>query len=241
MSAIVLKDISVNFPIQGTQLHGSKASWFNKLTQRKEYYSALNEFSLTVREGDRVGLVGLNGAGKSTLLRVMGGIYTPSSGSVTVNGNVSSLFDLSTGFEMELNAIENIKVRLLLLGLNKDEIRDLTGEIVAFSELGDFIYQPIRTYSAGMFLRLAFSVSTCINPDILLADEIIGAGDHIFAQKAQQRLKRMMENGKTSVLATHSTELIYTYCDRVVWLNKGVVVMDGLVDEVMPLYLKAAL
>ena len=238
MNAIKLNNISVKFPIQTIKSNNDKKSLFDFFkTTPEESFLAISNFNLEINTGDRVGLVGLNGAGKSTLLKVMAGIYAPSSGSVITNGKISALFDLSTGFEMELNAIENIKIRLLFLGFSKNEISILSNNIINFAELGEFIYQPIKTYSAGMFLRLAFSVSTSINPEILLADEIIGAGDHIFARKAQQRLKEFMDDGKTSVLATHSTELIHAYCNRVIWMNKGSIIMDGKVDQVIPAYL----
>ena len=197
---------------------------------------ALDNLSFYIAEGERVGLIGHNGAGKSTLLRALSGVYHPSAGTAAIKGEIGSLIDLSLGINSEATGLENIYIRAKLLGLNRKEIEQRTEEIVEFSELGDFISMPVRTYSSGMNLRLAFSVSTVLRPEILLMDEWLSVGDENFKHKAEERLTDIMEASKILVIASHSRELIERTCTRVIWLEHGQIKKDGLPSEVLPKY-----
>jgi lipopolysaccharide transport system ATP-binding protein len=197
---------------------------------------ALKDLNFTLFDGDRVGLVGHNGAGKSTLLRLLSGVYRPTHGRVVLQGHVASLIDLSLGIDHESTGRENIFLRGALSGLSKKEVADKLDEIIAFSELGDFIDMPVRTYSSGMHLRLVFSVSTVIRPEILLMDEWLSVGDESFKQKAEVRLAELVQATKILVIASHSRDLIMKTCSRVLWLERGSIKMDGSPDEVCRAY-----
>jgi lipopolysaccharide transport system ATP-binding protein len=194
---------------------------------------ALDGISLEIQSGQRVAIVGHNGAGKSSLLRTLAGVYAPTRGRINVNGSVASLIDLALGINPEATGRENIYVRGQLLGLSKAKIRDSFDEIVGFADLGDFIEMPVRTYSTGMHLRLAFAVSTLVRPEILLMDEWLSVGDSDFQQKAEERLANLVDESKILILATHSRELIQQVCNRVIWLEHGRVRRDGSPDSVL--------
>ncbi|HAO39743.1 MAG TPA: ABC transporter ATP-binding protein [Afipia sp.] len=197
---------------------------------------ALRNLDLSIGHGERVGLIGLNGAGKSTLLKVMAKIYPPTSGVATIRGHVCPMFEFATGFEMNQSGRDNIRIRGLLLGMSPAEIEEKLPEIAAFTELGEFLDYPVRTYSTGMFVRLAFAVSTSVNPEILLIDEVMGAGDIKFADKAKQRMFEFMEQGKILVFASHAPDLLRSFCKRSIWLESGSIRMDGDTDEVLDSY-----
>lgn len=197
---------------------------------------ALHDLNFTLHDGDRVGLVGHNGAGKSTLLRVLSGVYYPTSGRFVSQGRVASLIDVSAGIDHEATGRENIFLRGALLGFSKKAVAAKLDEIIEFSELGDFIDVPVRTYSSGMHMRLAFSVSTVIQPEILLMDEWLSVGDDDFRLKAETRLTDLVKSTKILVIASHSKELITKTCNRVLWLENGGVKMDGAPDEVCGSY-----
>jgi lipopolysaccharide transport system ATP-binding protein len=197
---------------------------------------ALSHISFELNDGDRVGLVGHNGAGKSTMLRALSGVYAPSKGKATISGEIGSLIDISLGINPEATGRENVFVRGQLLGLTKKEIAERYDEIVEFAELGDFMAMPVRTYSSGMHLRLAFAVSTVVRPEILLMDEWLSVGDENFKHKAEARLTEMVDATKILAIASHSRELIEKVCNRVIWLEHGQVKMDGPVSEVLPVY-----
>lgn len=182
---------------------------------------ALRGVTLSLRPGDRVGLVGHNGAGKSTLLRVLAGAYEPSSGSVRIAGRVAALLDIGLGMEPELTGRENILLRAACMGLSARQARALEPEIEAFCELGAFLDMPLRTYSSGMALRLAFAVSTCVEPDILLLDELITVGDAAFAARAEDRMTALMDKASIMVLATHDNAMIEKLCNRVIRMEAG--------------------
>lgn len=198
--------------------------------------TALRGIDIEIRRGERVGVIGLNGAGKTTLLKVMCGIYPPSQGRVIVEGDIACLLEIATGFEMEATGWENIITRGLLVGLTRREIRERTDEIAAFTELGDALDRPVKTYSAGMFIRLAFAVSTSILPDVLLLDEVVAAGDQNFQEKASKRLQQMVEHASILVLVSHSMETILSNCGRVLWIESGTVRMDGPAEDVVEAY-----
>lgn len=198
--------------------------------------TALRDVRLKVERGERVGIVGYNGAGKTTLLKVMCGIYAPSQGRVVVDGDIACLFELATGFEMEATGWDNMITRGLLLGLSRAEIRERTRDIAEFTELGAALDRPVKTYSAGMFVRLAFAVSTAITPDVLLLDEVIAAGDVRFHDKARRRLEEMVERASILVLVSHSMETVRQMCNRVLWLHDGTIRMDGPPADVTAAY-----
>jgi len=187
-------------------------------------------------DGARVGLLGHNGAGKSTMLRLLSGVYAPSSGHAEIKGDIGSLIDIGFGIDAESTGRENIYLRGALLGLTRAGIKDRVEEIIEFSELGDFIDMPLRTYSAGMHLRLAFAVSTVIRPEILLMDEWLSVGDEGFKAKAEKRLNDLVESTNILVIASHSKELVLRTCNRVIWLEHGRVKMDGAPEDIVEHY-----
>lgn len=201
---------------------------------------ALKNLNLTIRDGERLAIIGHNGAGKSTLLKMLAGIYPPTTGSLRVEGRISSMFELATGFEMESNGWDNIYLRGLMLGESPEEIKDKMLEIAEFSELGEFLNMPVKYYSSGMFVRLAFSVSTAIHPDILLLDEVVAAGDAEFLQKANRRMHEMVDISKIMVLVTHSMDSALEMCNRCIWMERGEIMMDGTPAEVTRAYLSSA-
>ncbi len=188
---------------------------------------ALKDLNFTIEHGERIGLIGHNGAGKSTLLKTMAGLYPTTSGQIDVSGEIRSLFELNLGFEQDATGRENIMYRGLLLGKRPKEMRAMEAGIVEFAELGDFIDYPIKTYSAGMIVRLAFSISTAITGDILLLDEVLAAGDVKFYQKAKKRITDLIQDAELMVFATHDFEALQDLCTRVFVMHKGQLSYDG--------------
>ena len=235
---IRLQEVSLTFPGRGAQSLREKITGAvrrSRIPDRRAV-TALRGIDLEIRRGERVGVIGLNGAGKTTLLKVMCGIYPPTAGRLTVEGDIACLFEIATGFEMEATGWENIITRGLLIGLTRREIRERTEEIAAFTELGDALDRPVKTYSSGMFIRLAFAVSTSMVPDVLLLDEVVAAGDQQFQEKATERLTQMVERASILVMVSHSMDAILANCGRVVWLEGGRVRMDGPAEEVVRAY-----
>jgi ABC-type polysaccharide/polyol phosphate transport system ATPase subunit len=198
--------------------------------------SALKSVSLALHDGDRVGIVGRNGAGKTTLLRVLSGAYEPTAGSIKINGSVSALTDLSLGMDLEASGRANIQMRASYLGLSNEERRIFEREVIEFTELNEHIDLPVRVYSSGMMLRLAFAISTSIDPDILIMDEMIGAGDAVFMAKARHRIENIMKQVNILVLASHSDSIIREFCNRGVCMSRGSVVFDGPVADCLAYY-----
>ena len=197
---------------------------------------ALSGISFEFFPGDKVALLGHNGAGKSTLLRAIGGVYKPTTGNAEISGKTASLIDINLGINPEATGEENIYIRGALLGFSKSEISEKYAEIVDFSELGDFIKMPVRTYSSGMQLRLAFAISTIVRPEILIMDEWLSVGDESFRLKAEARLQSVVEHSDILVIATHSRDLVESVCNKVIWLEHGQVKLQGLIAEVLPKY-----
>ncbi|HEX4612846.1 MAG TPA: ABC transporter ATP-binding protein, partial [Urbifossiella sp.] len=197
---------------------------------------ALSGINLTARDGDRVGVIGHNGAGKSTLLKLLAGIYPPTHGSRRVDGKICSLFDISLGFEPEASGWDNITYRAYLQGETPASLKGKLEGIAAFTELGDFLDLPVRHYSAGMSMRLAFSIATAIEPEILLVDEVLAVGDLSFQHKAQARMKEMMASARVMVIVAHDLTTIRDLCTTVVWMEQGQVRMQGKPDEVIKAY-----
>jgi ABC-type polysaccharide/polyol phosphate transport system ATPase subunit len=197
---------------------------------------ALEGIHLTVNEGDRLGIIGHNGAGKSTLLKLLAGVYPPTAGRRTVHGQISSLFDISLGFEGEANGWENIMFRGYLQGETPKTIRNKVGPIAEFSELGDFLNMPVRYYSSGMMVRLAFSIATAIEPEILIIDEVLSAGDLAFQTKARERMQQLMSSARAVVVVSHDMQSLEKLCDSVLWLDHGKIRMLGPTGEVIAAY-----
>lgn len=244
MSKIIFKNVSIDFPIFNATGRSLTSSLLKVATgglldsdpNGRVMVRALSGVTFEVSEGERIGLVGHNGAGKSTMLRALSGVYAPTKGAVEVIGKIGSLIDISLGINLEASGRENIFIRGALLGLTKSEIQNKFAEIVEFSELGDFIEMPVRTYSSGMHLRLAFAVSTIVRPEILLMDEWLSVGDENFKHKAETRLAELVSSTKILVIASHSRELITSTCNRVIWLEHGQIKMDGPTSEIAPIY-----
>jgi ABC-type polysaccharide/polyol phosphate transport system ATPase subunit len=248
MVSITLKDVIVDFPIYGsvrsvrTEVFAKAGGLISKDPSRGARVSvrALDNVSLAIDHGDRVGLIGHNGAGKSTLLQVMAGVYKPVSGELKVEGSVSPLFNTSPGLIEHDTGYENIVTCGLFLGMTGNEIREKTADIAAFSELGEYLDLPVRTYSTGMVLRLGFAIATALDPEILLLDEGLGAGDARFAERASKRLDSLIERSSIMVLASHSNDLIRSLCNKAVVMEQGRVTSFGDVDEVVSVYSEAS-
>ena len=231
MALISLKNVSVSFPIYGAGSASLKKTLASSVTGGRfgketgiNVVQALSNINLELKSGDRLGLVGHNGAGKSTLLRALAGVYEPSAGEFVRQGTVASLIDPALGIEPDASGVENIMLRGLVMGLSKRQIDDLTPDICEFSGLGEYVNMPVRTYSTGMLMRLAFSISTSVEADILLMDEWLSVGDADFTAKAEQRMKDVVAKSGILVLASHSPELIAKECNRVIHLEHGRIV-----------------
>lgn len=235
MGNILLTNVSVDIPIFNSQGRSLKKAVLNATTggriglngTGKTIVRSLDSINLKINAHERIGLVGHNGAGKSTLLRVLSGVYEPTSGEARINGKVGSLIDISLGIDQEATGLENIYLRGALLGIPRSVIAKELKNLVAFTELGDFINMPVRTYSTGMHMRLAFAVSTMISPDVLLMDEWLSVGDESFQKKAGDRLNSLIERSNILVIASHSRTLIEKVCTRVIWLEHGKIREDG--------------
>lgn len=245
MASLILDNVIVDFPIYGAQksfrsaLRAATGGLIRRESaDRHITVRALDHFSLTVKHGDRLGIIGHNGAGKSTLLRVCAGVYEPSEGRVHIEGKVSPLFNASPGLDPDDTGYENIITCGLFLGMTREEIAHKTPDIEAFSELGDYLSLPVRTYSTGMLTRLGFAIATAINPEILILDEGLGAGDARFAEKAKERVDALIERASILILASHSDDLIKSLCNRAILLQSGRVITEGKVDEVTEAYRK---
>ncbi len=197
---------------------------------------ALENIDLRLDEGQRLGIIGHNGAGKSTLLRVLAGVYPPSVGHRRVEGKIASLFDIALGFEMDANGWENIAFRSYYQGETPQNLRSKVADIAEFSELGDFLDMPVRYYSAGMMVRLAFSIATTVAPEILIIDEVLGAGDLSFQAKARERMRQLVDKARLVVMVSHDLNSIATLCDRIVWLDHGRIRQLGPASEVVAAY-----
>ena len=243
MASIVVENVTVSFPVYGSQkmFRQELAARVGGLMRREGRHNrltihALENVSLEIRHGDRVGFLGPNGAGKSTLLRVLAGVYEPTAGRVAIEGRVSPLFNTSPGLDAEDTGYENIVTCGLFLGMTREEISQKTPEIAAFTELGDYLALPVRTYSTGMMSRLGFAIATALDPEILLLDEGIGAGDARFAERAAKRVDALIERANILVLATHGDGLIRSMCNKAVLLHTGRVVTAGGVEDVIEAY-----
>lgn len=243
MAKVEIENVSLSYPIYGSNARSFKTTLIHMATGGRLLKNngtivveALKDVSIKLKKGDRLALLGHNGAGKSTLLKVLAKIYEPTKGTVNVNGKVNCLFDIMMGMDHELNAYENIMLRGLILGLSKPEIRQLIPQIEEFSELGDFMKMPIKSYSSGMKVRLAFGIITSVYSEILLIDEIVNVGDAQFIQKAKAQMTKLVHQSEFMVLSTHDTNIVKELCNKALWLEKGVIKCFGQVDEVLKIY-----
>nr|WP_321986603.1 ABC transporter ATP-binding protein [uncultured Lichenicoccus sp.] len=254
MAGVTVRDLHISFPLYHASARSLKktvaAAASNRLReaslrearlredgQRRVVVNALRGVSFNLGPGDRLGLVGGNGAGKTTLLRALAGIYEPIVGQVTVSGELHTLLDTGLGMNMDLTGRENIGLRGLYAGLPPGSIALLEDDVQAFADLGEFLDMPVRTYSSGMVVRLGFAMATAIHPQVLLMDEWFLAGDSGFMIKARQRLEELVQKAEILVLSTHNAEVIASWCNRVIWLDQGVVRMDGEPGAVLEAYL----
>lgn len=242
MVSIDVRNAFVEFPIFDAKSRSLKKKVLGKVggkitTENKSpLIEALQDVTLSLREGDRVGLVGHNGAGKSTLLRMLAGIYEPTRGLARVNGRVAPVFDMGVGMDPEISGYENIIIRGLYLGMSRKQMEQRVDEISEFTELGDYLAMPLRTYSTGMRVRLAMGVVTSIDPEILLLDEGIGAVDDAFMKKARDRLKDLVKRSGMLVFASHSDELLFELCDSAIWMDEGRILHHGSLRDVITEY-----
>ena len=237
MTAIEFHSVSKSFPrVTGQQLLRTHIlRWFGSGVHHGEFF-ALKDVSFQMQEGESVAVVGSNGAGKSTLLGLAAGVATPTSGRVTINGKVNALLELGSGFHPDLTGGENLILNAALLGLSRRKIMQRVEQIVEYSGLGEFINEPLRTYSSGMIMRLGFSVAIQADPDILLIDEILAVGDAAFQDKCRSTLAELLSAGKSLLFVSHAASTVREMCKRAIWLDHGAVMMDGDVSEVLDAY-----
>lgn len=243
MSIIRAEKLCLNYPVLGIGSRSLKKQMLGKATgglismgEKILEVNALQDVNFEIKDGERLGLIGHNGAGKSTLLKVLAGIYSPTSGVLSVSGRIVSTLNLAIGMEPEATGIENIMIRGLLLGMSKNEIKSKLDDIAEFTELGEYLSLPVRIYSSGMLTRLAYATVTAIEADIILMDEVIGTGDATFIEKAEKRLSEFMNRSKILVLASHGEEMIRKFCTKVLLLGHGRVIGFGEVDEMFAIY-----
>lgn len=239
-SEIILQNVGLDFIAYNKKL--TIKEFFidflsKKNRQTQEIFSALININLHIIQGDRLGIIGFNGAGKSSLLKILSKIYPPTTGTIKVNGKIAPLLEIGAGFNNELSGRENIYLNGTILGYTKRQIKNIENEIIEFSELTQFIDMPIKHYSTGMYMKLAFSIATSIKPDILILDELFAGGDLNFIKKAQTRIKTMIENANIIVFVSHQMELLLELCNRVIWIEHGCIVADGNPKQIIERYL----
>ncbi|MEC4594062.1 MULTISPECIES: ABC transporter ATP-binding protein [Nitrospirillum] len=244
MASLHLQDLTVEFPIYQANGRSLKKALFSapmgtnlaRDAANRILVRALNHLTLTIDKGDRVGLIGPNGSGKTTLLKTLAGIYEPTSGTLHTQGRVSALLDVQMGMNPDATGRENIMLRGMYMGIHPKDMQVHVEEVVEFTELGPYIDMPVRTYSAGMMLRLAFAASTCVEPEILLMDEWLAAGDSHFLAKAQKRMEDFVQRSSLMVLASHSLDLLERWCNKGLYLRNGNVIAYGPLKEVADVY-----
>lgn len=239
---IILKNVSMKFNLGVEKDNSLKMIFINLFTPRKkkkkDYFWALKDIDFRINKGDVVGIIGANGAGKSTLLKVVSGVYKPTTGIVEVNGKISPMIELGAGFDGELTARENIYLNGAILGYSKEFLEEKFDEIVEFSELKDFLDVPVKNFSSGMVAKLAFSISTIVDPEVLIVDEILSVGDIKFQEKSKNKMMSMIEGGTTVLYVSHSIDSIKELCSKVIWLDHGKIVKMGDAKEICDEYYK---
>ena len=237
-TVIEVSDVSMRFRMNSDKIISLKEFVTSAMRGKLQYqeFTALDHVSFTVKRGETLGLIGRNGAGKSTMLKIISGILKPTEGNVICRGNVVPMLELGSGFDFDLTGRENIFLNGAILGYSEDFLNAKYGEIVEFSELGNFIESPIRNYSSGMLARLEFSVATMVQPEVLIVDEILAVGDAAFQEKSKKRMLELMGGGTTVLFVSHSLNQMREMCGRVVWLEHGQVKMCGPAQEVCDAY-----
>lgn len=231
MSKIVVKDLSLKFRVYHDGASSAKEYFANLFRPGKQNaysdFLALQDISFSVKEGERVGIVGRNGAGKSTLLKTICRIYEPLTGKINVRGRIAPLLEVGAGFHPEFTGRENIYFNGAILGYSKDQLLAIEQEVIDFAELQDFIDTPVKYYSTGMYMRLAFSLATTVHPDILVLDELFVGGDASFVKRGKERMHKMIDRSNVMVLVSHDQSLLRSLCDRFIWLDHGKIIADG--------------
>lgn len=239
---IKINNVSMKFNLGVEKDNSLKKTFIRILSfkkkQKNDYFWALKDIDISIKKGEVVGIIGVNGAGKSTLLKVVSGVYKPTKGSIEVNGKISPMIELGAGFDGELTARENIYLNGAILGYSKEFIDQKFDEIVNFSELADFLDVPVKNFSSGMTAKLAFSISTIVDPEILIVDEILSVGDLKFQEKSKNKMMHMINGGTTVLYVSHSLKSIEDLCTKVIWLEKGKIKMFGKTKDICKLYYK---
>ncbi|MDD3895913.1 MAG: ABC transporter ATP-binding protein [Bacilli bacterium] len=240
---IKIKNVSMKFNLgieNDNSLKMMFIRFFNfKKRKKQEYFWALKDIDFNIEKGEVVGVIGINGAGKSTLLKVVSGVYKPTTGEVIVNGKISPMIELGAGFDADLTARENIYLNGAILGYDKEFLDEKFNEIVQFAEVKEFLDVPVKNFSSGMVAKLAFSISTIVNPQVLIVDEILSVGDLKFQEKSKNKMMSMITGGTTVLYVSHSLEAIKNLCSKVIWLDHGKIVMFGETNEVCEAYYKS--
>lgn len=237
-TVIQVRDVSMHFNLMEEKVDSIK-EYVVKLLKGKLLYNdfiALNHVSFEVQKGDILGFIGFNGAGKSTLLKILAGVLTPTTGSVTVKGTIAPLIEVGAGFDPELTARENIYLNGAILGYSKAFIEQKFDSIIEFAELKDFVNVPVKNFSSGMYARLGFSIATAVQPDILIVDEVLSVGDFRFQQKCEERIRKMIEEGVTILLVSHDISMIERLCNKVLWLDHGEIKASGKTNKICKEY-----
>ncbi len=241
MSSIQVKNLTIKFRSYNDRAPSLK-EYFSSIFKRGKPaghndYLAVNHMSFDIKPGERLGIIGKNGAGKSTLLKAICRIYEPSEGEVIINGTVAPMLEIGAGFHPEFSGRENIYLNGAILGYTKEQLKKIEPEVITFAELEDFIDTPVKYYSTGMYMRLAFSLSTAINPDILVLDEIFNGGDAKFQEKAKKRMYSLIDQASIVIMVSHDHALIESLCNRVIWIDHGKLIADGPPEKIVPRYL----
>ncbi|MBT9778387.1 ATP-binding cassette domain-containing protein [Clostridium sp. MCC353] len=237
-NAITVKDVTKIYKLYDKPVDRLKESLNPTHKEYHRKFYALNNISFEVKKGETVGIIGTNGSGKSTILKIITGVLTPTTGEVQVEGTISALLELGAGFNMDYTGIENIYMNGTMMGFSRKEMEEKLQDILDFADIGDFVYQPVKTYSSGMFVRLAFALAINVEPEILIVDEALSVGDVFFQSKCYRRMEEIRQKGTTILMVTHDMGSIIKYCDRVVLLNKGDFVAEGAPGHMVDLYKK---
>jgi ABC-type polysaccharide/polyol phosphate transport system ATPase subunit len=235
-NAITIKNLHISY--KGLKKTSIRSTFFNrKKKNRFEVFQALKGVSINIEEGKILGIIGKNGSGKSTMLRAIAGIFSPDKGKVNLHGNTISLLSIGVGFNKKLSGYENIYLSGLLLGFTEEEIKEKEKEIIDFADIGDFIYKPVKTYSSGMYSKLAFAITAILETDIMLIDEVLSVGDVQFRKKSYNKMKELIfDEHRTVIIVSHSTNTLKELCDEVLWLHDGKIKMMGKPKEVLQQY-----
>ena len=242
MPHVVVENVSVKFRVYHDHSPSIKDKFANVFRRKHKHggftdFWAVNDISLEINEGDRVGIIGHNGAGKSTFLKTLCRVYEPTKGKIMTQGRIAPLLEIGAGFHPEFTGRENIYLNGAILGYSKDELLKLEQEIIDFAELADFIEMPVKYYSTGMYMRLAFSLATAISPEIIILDEIFAGGDAAFVQKAKKRMHDLIDSSDIMIMVSHDHQLVQSLCNRVIWIDHGKMVADGEPETVINAYL----